>query len=603
MDGTRDFGKNEGGRSGGDGDSKGGDAGRPSWLEQMESRGTAGSQAPSRNGPSAGAGARENAAGGRPAPRPAGPDRALTPAAERAHAAAPAHEPAGQAAAAHGPGPGAGPGAAPVAAPSPADETDRLVARLREEAREAGRADAQHGIPSPDAPGPTDSEMDLGDRCVAFFERWVSERRRATLAQITDAEERASDKLGRISLGLDRFQRLTNELIRLKARYSVRKEEVVEDLEQEGRKRPRGIPTKIYALALAFLGLVEFFANAPVFAALLPRDPLTERQIRVLTEMSEGWMAGAERTLAHLVFRPEATLLAAGIITFLCVLCHFFGGSLRELVMHKEKSDRRYTVQGRSALENAVPLVLTSVGIVLVLGVLYQARIDLGEVGQERYEQDMAQVEEYRREAGWLRVDGELLAANELTNRADDLQEAAVELREYSYGMARLSFPILLLNLTLVLCAVSAAYFHRRDARREHFNELPFEDERRQYIERAEGAATDTAKLLSDVVRDIRELKTLAAMGAVDGWRSLVHQLESVVTVYRVENGRARGVDPRSLAAFASSPRLDIPEPDPGQDLLTRSPEEYERERAELARRFDEVRARFNEEASATWTG
>lgn len=555
--------------------------GRPSWLETMEAAGRpteAAAEVEPSEEPEEPEGAESSEL--EPEPAPVATRPAVTEKAGRA---------------------GSRRFSAPDAAPSHLTEVDEGIEWLRAEARHAGRADAEIGVPGPDASVPTDSEMELRERCRGFFQRWFAGQKREALEKIAGAEERAAEKLGRISLGIDRFQRLTNELIRLKARYSVRKEEVTEDLATEGSQRPRGIPTKVYALALAFLGMVEFFANAPVFSALLPRDPLTERQIRVLTEMSEGWFAGAERVLAQIVFRPDAALLAAGVITFLCVLCHFFGGSLRELAMQRSSGTGRYTVQGRSTLENVVPLVLTSLGLILVLGVLYQARLDLGEVGEERYQQDMAQVEEFRREASWLRVDGELLSANQLTNRADDLQAAAVELREYSQSMARMSFPILLLNLTLVLCAISAAYFHRRDARREHFNELPFEEERMKTIDRAEDVAADISAGLADVVRDIREIKSLVTLGPGSEWGSIVHQLESVVTLYRVENGRSRGMDPQSLPAFATPPRLDIEPPELGDGLATRGADEYENERADLARRFNEVRDRFNEEASATW--
>lgn len=546
---------------------------RPAWLDELERK-----EVPSSVGPEAEPGPAAPAPGGRtPEPRRQPPVRR--------------EEGAGRA-----PAP-----VSPARAAAPEGEMDRALGELRAEARHAARIDGEQGIPSRHDTHPPASEVELRERCRAYFERWLHDRKRETLEAVSVAEERAAEKLGRISLGIDRFQRITNEMIRLKARYSVRRDEVTRELASEGKHRPRGIPTKVYALALVFLGLVEFFANAPVFAALLPRDPLTERQIRVLTEMSEGWFAGAERVLAQLVFRPDAALLAAGVITFLCVLAHFFGSSLRELVMQREVKDRRYTVQGRSALENAVPLVLTSIGLILVLGVLYQSRIDLGEVGEERYVQDMAQVEELRREAGWLRVDGELLAANDLTNRGDDLQAAAVELREYSYSMARMSFPILLLNLTLVLCAISAAYFHRRDARREHFNETPFEEDRRNQIETAEEVASDTSKLLAEVGRDIRGLTNLTAMGPGDGWRSVAHQLEAVITLYRVENGRVQGVEPRSLPAFAGPPGLDLNPPESGMGLVTRSPADYEEERAALARRFEEVRVRFNEESAASW--
>ena len=70
----------------------------------------------------------------------------------------------------------------------------------------------------------------------------------------------------------------------------------------------------------------------------------------------------------------------------------------------------------------------------LVLGVLYEAPDSCWrETGQIRYEQDIAMVEELRREAGWMRVDGDLLAANQLTNRAEDLETAAMDLPEYAF--------------------------------------------------------------------------------------------------------------------------------------------------------------------------
>jgi hypothetical protein len=479
---------------------------------------------------------------------------------------------------------------------------DRGVERLRDEARRTARADAAQGLPAVDREGSADAELELRERCRSLFQRWVASARRETAQKLADAEERTAEKLGSIGLGIDRFQRLTNELIRLKARYSIRKDEVSGELKDERSGRRRAIPTPVYIGALGFLGLVEFFANAPVFAALLPRDPLTERQIRLLTETSDGWFAGAERVVAQLIFRPDATLLAAGVITFLCVLCHFFGGSLRDLVMQRDRKERRHTVQSRSVLENTVPIILTGAGLILTLGVLYDARVTLGEVGEERFEQDMAQVEEYRRDAGWLRVDGELLAANELTNRADDLQEAAVEMREYASAMTRMTFPILLLNLTLVLCAICAAYFHRRDSRGEHFNESPFEEERREFIDRGEEVAADTSRLLADVSRDIREVKSLVTMNPVLDWPTVAHQLESVVTLYRAENGRARGLDPRSIPAFGEPTDLKVPEPALDGDLTTRTPQSYEKEREELAARFNEVRARFNHEATADWS-
>lgn len=378
-------------------------------------------------------------------------------------------------------------------------------------------------------------------------------------SELGEREAEVSESLSLAELALDRLERLTNDLIRLKVRLASRRREVDEELAGEGR-RGGGLRTWVYVAAISFLGLVEFFANAPVFNALLPRDPVTEQQLRIVTQSAQGWLAGAERVVAQLLMRPDAALLAAGVVTFLCVLAHFFGQSLRELVLNRDRRVHREAVAGGTSLESAVPMVLCGVGLVLVLGVLYEARVTLGEVGQSRYEQDVAAVEELRRTAGWTRTDGDLVAANEISNRAEDLSATADELREYAASMSRMSFPILLLNMTLVLCAISAAYFHRREPRRERFDERPFEEERRQLVEDGEATAREVTERLSQAAHHLRALK----------------------------------------AALAAWPAR-APAPD---RYLAREPGEYEADRRRAAQRFEDVRKRFVSEAVAwRWEG
>ncbi len=485
------------------------------------------------------------------------------------------------------------------------DATESRVEALRKEAIRLAHADARKGIPRLDATGLTESEVLLRSRCSVLLQRCRSQERQRWSQGVAESEERISRTLGKAALGVDRFERTANELSRLKARLELRRKEVDQDLREESGERRRGLPTPAYVGALIFLGLVEFFANAPVFNALLPRDPLSERQIQLLSELSTGWFAGMERMAAHILFRPDAALLAAGVITFLCVLAHFFGHALRDLVMQGERKERRHTVQGRSIRENIVPIILSGVGLALTLGVLYEARVALGQVGEERWVHDMEQVEEFRRQAGWLRVDGEILEANQLTNRAQDMEAAATELREYSLSMARMNFPILLLNLTLVLCAISAAYFHRRDARREHFNDTPFEDERKALVEEGEACAGDTSELLAEVAGEIRGLRARLLSGPGEGPGSLVPELATVFTTYRAENARLRDLNQEAIPPFAEPPPIpEEPEeavPDGSGEWVLRTPEEYEEERKELVARFKELRARFNEQVALTW--
>jgi hypothetical protein len=498
------------------------------------------------------------------------------------------------------------PAAPPPAVPGPlGTETSVLeeleevgIGRLRDDAIRYGRADADAGVPGVDSEGQPESERDLVERCRGFYDRWKATERRHRNAQVAEREQAISEKLGLGGLAVDKYERLTNELLRLKARLSVRRQEVASELDSIDDGPTRGLSTRVYAAAIGFLGVVEFFANAPVFTALLPRDPLTERQIRLVAETSEGWMAGAQRVFAHLILRPDAALLAAGVVTFLCVLAHFFGHSLRAAVQQRDQEERHH-VSGRTQIENIIPMILSGVGLILVLGVLYEARVTLGEVGEQQYTQDMAVVEELRREAGWLRADGELLAANQRVNQADDMEAAATALREYASSMSRLSFPILLLNTTLVLCAISAAYFHRSVRRREHFNESPFDRERSGFIEAAESTAQEVASYLSSVTRDIRQLQSLSTTPVGEEQRSVIRRLESVIALYRAENGRARGADPRTIPAFRDPVVLGI-EVEVGVEADAqplRSPSEYDDERNQLRLRFEEARRRFNEDA------
>jgi hypothetical protein len=473
------------------------------------------------------------------------------------------------------------------------------ITRLREEAMQAARQDAAAGVPDETGEGQSESERDLRERCRAFYDRWSFQYRRHVHDEVAQHEEVISDRLGRASLAVDKYERLTNELMRVKARRAVRHREVTDDIRGEGGDG--SLTTRVYLMAIGFLGLVEFFANAPVFSALLPRDVLTERQIRLVTETSDGWMAGAERVFAQIILRPDAALLAAGVVTFLCVLAHFFGHSLRELVMLRDNAERHHTVSAKSSLENVIPLVLTGLGLLLVLVVLYEARVRLGEVGQTQYEADSAQVNEWNRQAQGLVADGQLLEANALRAQAEDLQAAATIMSEYASSMSRLSWPILLLNLTLVICALCAAYFHKGDSRREHFNENPFERDRTKIIDGAEAAANEVAGYMSELAKHIRGLKSVSISGSSEEQRGVVRELESVIALYRAENGRARGLDARSIPAFKDPIHLGIViEPHEHEDLKPlRSPIQYDDERRELQDRFQSVRARFNTEAIA----
>jgi len=476
------------------------------------------------------------------------------------------------------------------------------VSRLRAVALQMARRDAAAELPAVKAEGLSESELELRDRCTALFENWQSRERDRLNEVVGRKEEMTAEEMGRAGLEIDRFERTTSELFRLKKRWEANRRIVSAELDADSPndEGSKAFKTRWYALAITFLGIVEFLANAPVFGALLPRDPLTERQLRYVAETSEGWAAGGLRVISQFILRPDAALLAAGVVTFLCVLAHFFGHSLRRLLVRTGATKLGERITQHSPMEHIVPMVLSGVGLMLVLGVLYEARVTLGEVATERFAQDSSVVEEFRRTASWQRVDGNLIEANDLANRADDLEALAKEQREYAASMSGLSLPILLLNTTLVLVAISAAYFHVTDRRRDRFNEIPLEAERRTRILEGEKIAAGVSDSLSRVVRHVRDLRSLLTERPLKQWPALVHQLEGVIAAYRAENGRARGQDTRLIPAFADAVDLGLaPDEAETRELLMRDPDDYQKERERLQERFDGVRTKFTEEATA----
>lgn len=515
----------------------------------------------------------------------------------------------------------------PEQSPGPAFETSvgLSVGGLREAALEMARRDADAGLPVLDATGRSESEQELRERCHSLFTDWSARERQRLNNLVAVQEGCVTQSLGEIALEVDRFERVTSDLFRLQRRLEMNRSQVEATIEEQhaeeqrqsghdddpkptvGRTKQggaksgtRAFKSHWYALAISFLGLVEFLANAPVFGALLPRDPLTEQQIRFVAETSEGWQAGALRVISQFVLRPDAAILAAGVVTFLIVLCHFFGHSMRSLLFQRSAERSGDTVGSRSPMEFIVPMVISGLGLVLVLSVLFVARVTIGGVSAGRFAQDSAKIEELRRDASWQRVDGNLVGANEQTNRADDLEALAKEQREYALSMSALSFPIFLLNTTLVLVAISAAYFHMRDPRKDRFNELPWERQRREFVAYGDSVQERIAGGMGRLVQALGEYRGMLSEKPLKEAPALAHQLEATVVAYRAENGRLRGLDPREIPAFADPVKLELDLAAVGVvDMRVQDPTYYDAERQRVMERYERVRARFTEEATS----
>jgi len=121
-------------------------------------------------------------------------------------------------------------GSSPTSSLIRATQLESDLSQLREEATRVGRADAEAGVPGTSSRGPSESEKQLRERCLATFERWQANERRKLKESAAGIEEVVSEKLGRTALAIDGFERVTNELCRLKARLTLRRREVDDEL-------------------------------------------------------------------------------------------------------------------------------------------------------------------------------------------------------------------------------------------------------------------------------------------------------------------------------------------------------------------------------------
>jgi hypothetical protein len=166
--------------------------------------------------------------------------------------------------------------------------------------------------------------------------------------------------------------------------------------------------------------------------------------------------------------------------------------------------------------------------------------------------------------------------------------------------MSGLSFPILLLNTTLVLVAITAAYFHMRDPRKDRFNELPWERQRRELVGFGDTVQETVAGAMGRAVQTIGEYRGMLTERPLNEAPALAHQLEATVVAYRAENGRLRGIDPREVPAFSEPVRLDLAvDATHVVDMRVQDPGYYDGERKRIHERFEAVRAKFTEEATS----
>jgi hypothetical protein len=149
----------------------------------------------------------------------------------------------------------------------------------------------------------------------------------------------------------------------------------------------------------------------------------------------------------------------------------------------------------------------------------------------------------------------------------------------YAETVQRINDAIVLLNIGLVLAAMTLGFVYKRedltDRQGEHASLKPL----RKKLQLLEREALDHARLarirLSEASAEAGRINHLLESHPLRDWQAKQDRLQSVILQFRGENARLRGLDPANVIAFALPSRVVFPEVDENEEL--RRPLELDR--------------------------
>ncbi|HET9985629.1 MAG TPA: hypothetical protein VFQ38_18650 [Longimicrobiales bacterium] len=472
---------------------------------------------------------------------------------------------------------------------------DLEVARLERDAREEAVAQAKAGTPRP---GVADDalaiEKHLEARAAELFRRWAERVRTKVSDAVADAARQAGARL------LEYRGRVAS------LRKALRRTEAAESEVERLRAAPPTGAASLgftsflkgwhYWLLMVVLVGVDWVANVPVFAELVPREPGAEEQWATIVANSEryGIFGGLYRVGARILFAPDVSLLAFGVIVFLVFLAHVFGESMRQRIAIREEDLPAASPGIRSHRRQFVlPAALSGLGVLLVIGVLFMARERIEAATDQRLRDAQVQVSTLEAQLADARarqdLDGIARAQRQLPE-ARTLVEERGKRAQYAAGIEAMNLPILVLNLVLVIAASLAAYLAKGETLEQRRLVDPrlkeLEAELGRLREEAQGQRERLRQLGADILDRLALAQRLLHARPLAGWEGKAQRLAGVVPLFRAENARERALDPANILAFQrpsalSLPAVDADAPlDAPPELLTHAAE-FERLRAD----------------------
>jgi hypothetical protein len=472
------------------------------------------------------------------------------------------------------------------------------AAAVEKEAAELAAAHADKGQPRHDLPRtePLEMEVLLEQRAREVLSGWVDRVHRQLQGAIAAETEAIGTRLAaarRAVANASSARAILGPRAPLPERVPALRI-VRDDAQPSGAAAPEAATEEIHAerhlgtgpfwALMILLMLADFFANLPVFVELFPANALVdqsftqweERQLSGGLSPMHGLVTLGQRALVY----PEPSILALVVVLLLLFLGHTCGGHLRTLVALFKH--RKGQVSARNAhvwRQSSLPSFGALAGAALIVWMLGYARTQVLPAATERLEAAKQELVTAQREREAALQSGasdlELTQRGRIVSVAQEEVRLREDRRSFAIAISRMNLAIIGLNSALVLAAILVGYL-REEKRFKVVPQSVTDDNAERARKHADlnvefGDRRAAAHQALDEVRaGIMRVEHLLAVQLLRDWHGKAERLRGVVSTFRIENARLRGLDVADIAAFRTPVNVSFEQPAPERFALER---------------------------------
>jgi len=414
-------------------------------------------------------------------------------------------------------------------------------------------------------------KTNLKARAEEIFQEWIARTRRKVQDSIQAACAEAVDKVVQFRHTFTQVEKTTVEIGTTESEICDRQEALLNQQQTFGAE-PIFKNKWLYFVLLLALSAIEWIANVPIFSELLPEEPGTRLIWKKLVADTQQMGAGGgfHRVLEKMELYPDVAIFAFGVVIFVMVLAHFAGEGWRAWVVFNPSEEPLLTPTLQARRRQAVtPIVAGLIGIVLAILFLFGSRARLQTAATEGYNEAQRHVNSLKAELEQINSAGKQLSdVQRQLDLEQQLEAAQSRLKDwearshYARDIGMMNFPILILNVVLALTAMTASYCVASPKIIEGKLIDPIIPELKSKLGTLRLDVINQRQLLrtldAQIQTAISRSRYLAGTRPLAEWRAKARRLNAVVTLFRAENARFRGVDPESIIAFRQRSSIEF---------------------------------------------